>query len=91
MCGYFLAKRAYQFAVEYADDRGDARIEPHHLLYGALRDAQDPLGTQLSRRSRTSLATLGWTPGRTNPLRLLLQARGVDPADLTAAIVAFPS
>jgi ATP-dependent Clp protease ATP-binding subunit ClpA len=90
MCGYFLAKRAYQFAAEYADDRGDAQIEPHHLLYGALRDAQDPLGTQLSRRSRTSLATLGWTPGRTNPLRLLLQARGIDPAELAAAVAGFP-
>jgi hypothetical protein len=91
LCGYFLATRAYRFAVEYADDRGDAHIEPHHLLYGALRDAQDPLGTQLGRRSRTSLATLGWTPGRTNPLRLLLQARGIDPTELAAAVAGFPS
>jgi ATP-dependent Clp protease ATP-binding subunit ClpA len=86
LCGYFLAKRAYQFAADYADDRADTRIEPHHLLYGALRDAQDPLGTQLSRRSRTSFATLGWIPGRPNPLRLLLQARGIDPTALTAAL-----
>jgi hypothetical protein len=90
LCGYFLAKRAYQFAAEYADDRGDTQIEPHHLLYGALRDAQDPLGTQLSRRSRASLTTLGWTPGRPNPLRLLLQARGIDPAGLAADLAGFP-
>jgi ATP-dependent Clp protease ATP-binding subunit ClpA len=91
LCGYFLAKRAYQFAAEYADHRGDTQVGPHHLLYGVLRDAQDPLGTQLSRRSRTSLATLGWTPGRPNPLRLLLQARGIDPTQLAADLAASPS
>jgi ATP-dependent Clp protease ATP-binding subunit ClpA len=91
LCGYFLAKRAYQFAAEYADDRGDTQIEPYHLLYGALRDAQDPLGTRLSRRSRASLATLGLTPGRPNPLRLLLRARGIDPAVLAADLAGSPS
>jgi hypothetical protein len=91
LCGYLLAKRAYQFAVEYADGRGDARIEPHHLLYGALRDAQDPLGTELGRRGRASLATLGGTPGRPNPLRLLLQARGIDPVGLAADLGASRS
>jgi hypothetical protein len=91
LCVYLLAKRAYQFAVEFADERGDTRIEPRHLLYGALRDAQDPLGTELSRRSRANLATLGWTPGRPNPLRLLLQARGIDPAGLAAALAVSPS
>lgn len=90
-CGYFLAKRAYNFAAEYANDRGDTQIEPQHLLYGALRDAEDPLGTQLSRRSRTGLASLGWIPGRPNPLRLLLQARGLDPAQLAAALAGAPS
>jgi hypothetical protein len=84
LCGYLLARRAYHFAVAYADERGDARIEPHHLLYGALRDARDPLGTELSRRSR---AALGLVPGRPNPLQLLLRARGIDPARLAAEIV----
>jgi ATP-dependent Clp protease ATP-binding subunit ClpA len=82
LCVQLLAKRAYHFAAEYADQRGDAQIGPQHLLYGLLRDARDPLGTQLSRRSRTTLAGLGWAAGRPNPLRLLLQRRGVDPARL---------
>jgi ATP-dependent Clp protease ATP-binding subunit ClpA len=86
LCGYLLAKRAFHFAAEYADRRGDARIGPEHLLHGALRDARDPLGTQLGRRSRTSLAALGWTPGRPNPLRLVLQARGLDLARLAAEL-----
>jgi ATP-dependent Clp protease ATP-binding subunit ClpA len=78
LCVHLLAKRALHFAADHAADRGDAHVNPQDLLYGVLRDAQDPLGTQLSRRGRTTLGRLGWTPGRPNPLRLLLQARGVD-------------
>jgi hypothetical protein len=48
------------------------------LLYGVLHDARDPLGTELSCRTRKELAGLGWTAGRPNPLRLLLEARGID-------------
>jgi hypothetical protein len=33
------------------------------LLYGVLHDARDPLGTQLSRRTRKVLAELGWSAG----------------------------
>jgi ATP-dependent Clp protease ATP-binding subunit ClpA len=78
LCVHLLTKRALHFAADHAADRGDDQITPQHLLYGVLRDAQDPLGTQLSRRGRHTLARLDWTPGRPNPLRLLLQARGVD-------------
>jgi hypothetical protein len=88
LCAYLLARRAFQFAVEHADRRGDARIEPHHLLYGALRDAQDPLGAQLSRRSRTTLAAHGWTAGRVNPLHVVLRAHGLDPVRLAADLAA---
>jgi hypothetical protein len=66
--------------------RREARIGPEHLLYGVLHDARDPLGTQLSRRSRRQLAGLGWTAGRPNPLRLLLEARGIDPTWLAAEL-----
>jgi hypothetical protein len=38
----------------------------------------DPLGTQLSRRSRQELAALGFTVGRPNPVRLQLEARGIE-------------
>jgi hypothetical protein len=61
-----------EFAARCAADRGDAGIGPQHLLYGVLLDARDPLGTQLSRRSRQQLAPLGFVPGRPNPVRLQL-------------------
>jgi len=78
LCVYILAKRALQIAAQFAARRGDAGIGPQHLLYGLLQDARDPLGTQLSRRSRRQLATLGFVPGRPNPVRLQLEARGMD-------------
>lgn len=90
LCVHLLAKRALHFAADHAADRGDAHVNPQDLLYGVLRDAQDPLGTQLSRRGRTTLAGLGWTPGRPNPLRLLLQARGVDLPQLATDVGGSP-
>jgi hypothetical protein len=83
LCVHMLAKRALHFATDLADDRGDDRITPQHLLCGVLRDAHDPLGTQLSRRGRRSLAEWGWTSGQVHPLRLLLQNRGVSLTGLT--------
>jgi hypothetical protein len=73
-----MAKRSFDIATRFADRRGDVGIGPEHLLYGVVHDARDPLGAQLSRRSRKQPATLGWAAGRPNPLRLLLEARGID-------------
>jgi hypothetical protein len=84
LCVYLLAKRSFEFAAGFANRRGDAGIGPVHLLYGVLQDARDPLGTQLRRRSRNELAILGWTPGRPNPLRLVLEGRGINLAQLAA-------
>jgi ATP-dependent Clp protease ATP-binding subunit ClpA len=86
LCGYLLAKRSLQIAADFADRRGETGIGPEHLLYGVLQDARDPLGTQLSRRNRRELTTLGWTAGRPNPLRLLLEAYGIDPAQLAGEL-----
>lgn len=81
LCVHLLAKRALHFAADLADHRGEAHITPQHLLYGVLRDAQDPLGTQLSRRSRSTLAALGWTPGRPRPATAPRQpSRGPSPS-----------
>jgi len=55
------------------------------LLYGLLRDARDLLGSS-SRRSRRQLAALGCTAGRPNPLRLLLESRGIDLTQLAAEL-----
>jgi ATP-dependent Clp protease ATP-binding subunit ClpA len=78
LCGHMLGKRALEMAAEYARARGDAGVEPRHLLHGVLQDAQDPLGTQLSRRSRRQLRARGFAAGRPNPVRLQLEARGLD-------------
>lgn len=86
LCVHVLAKRSFEFAAGLADRRGEQGIGPEHLLYGVLHNARDPLGTQLSRRSRRELAPLGWTPGRPNPLRLVFEARGLDLARLTAEL-----
>ena len=90
LCTYVLAKRSFDIAARFANERGDAGIGPEHLLYGILHDARDPLGTQLGRRTRRELATLGWTAGRSNPLRLLLEARGVDLTRLAAQLTGPP-
>jgi hypothetical protein len=90
LCVYILAKRSFEMAARFADHRGEAGIGPEHLLYGLLQDARDPLGTQLSRRSRRELAALGWTAGRPNTLRLLLEARSVNPTKLAAALGQSP-
>ena len=90
LCVYLLAKRAMELAARSAADRGDAGIGPQHLLYGVLQDARDPLGTQLSRRSRRQLAPLGFAVGRPNPVRLQLQAYGIDLQQLAADLSASP-
>lgn len=86
LCVHVLAKRSFEYAAGFATGRGDAGIGPDHLLYGVLQDAADPLGTQLSRRSRRELASLGFVPGRPNPVRLQLQAHGIDLSVLAAEI-----
>jgi len=90
LCVYVLAKRAMEMAARFAAQRGDAGIGPRHLLYGVLQDARDPLGTQLSRRSRRQLAPLGFEPGRPSPVRLQLQARGIDLQRLAADLNTAP-
>jgi hypothetical protein len=79
-----------EMAAQFAAQRGDAGIGPEHLLYGVLQDARDPLGTQLSRRSRKQLATLGFQPGKPSPVRLQLQACGIDLQHLAADLYPAP-
>jgi ATP-dependent Clp protease ATP-binding subunit ClpA len=86
LCVYILAKRSFEIATQFATRRGDSGVGPDHLLYGVLRDALDPLGTQLSRRSRRELAPLGFTVGRPNPVRLQLEARGLELPQLAAQL-----
>src|SRR6266853_6861687 len=60
LCGpLFFAKRAMYLASCYAESRDAAAVTPEHLLYGVLRDLDDPYGAPLQRRVRTQLAQLG--------------------------------
>jgi ATP-dependent Clp protease ATP-binding subunit ClpA len=87
LCGPpFFAKRALQLAVSRAESRGDAAVTPEHLLYGVLRDLDDPYGARLGWRGRRHLAQLGWTTGTVNPAAALLQAHGIDPVRLRAEL-----
>lgn len=86
LCVYLLTKRSFEIAARFADRHGSVGIGPEHLLYGVLHDALDPLGTDLGRRSRKELAGLGWTAGRPNPVRLLLEARDIDLARLATQL-----
>jgi ATP-dependent Clp protease ATP-binding subunit ClpA len=86
LCVHILAKRSFEIAAHFARGRGDDQIGPDHLSYGVLQDALDPIGTQLSRRGRRQLATLGFLPGRPNPVRLQLEARGLQISQLAAQL-----
>jgi ATP-dependent Clp protease ATP-binding subunit ClpA len=86
LCVYVLAKHSFEIAAGYAQRQGDSGVGPEHLLYGVLEDARDPLGTQLSRRSRRQLAAIGLEVGRPTPLRVLLESRGIDPTRLAVQL-----
>jgi ATP-dependent Clp protease ATP-binding subunit ClpA len=91
LCGPALfAKHALQLAAERAEASGQAGVTPEHLLYGVLRDLDDPYGAELSRRGRRHLVQLGWTIGTVNPAATLLQAHGIDPAGLRAELTDAP-
>lgn len=73
-----LLKRALELAELHAHAVGREQATINDVLVGILRDAQDPVGTQLSRRGRRSLLQLGLTPGGAAPVRLIIEARGLN-------------
>lgn len=86
LCVHLLAKRALEIAARAAAREEATGIGPDHLLHGVLQDALDPLGTQLSRRGRRQLARYGFVPGRPNPVRLQLEAHGIELPRLAAQL-----
>lgn len=91
LCGpLFFAKRALQLAAGHAESRGEAAVTPEHLLYGVLRDLDDPYGAQLGRRGRKHLGQLGWTIGAVNPAGALLRDHGIDPVRVRADLERNP-
>ncbi len=91
LCGPpFFAKRAMYLASCYAESRDAAAVTPEHLLYGVLRDLDDPYGAPLGRRGRKHLAQLGWAIGPVNPASALLQAHDIDPVRLRSELDRTP-
>jgi hypothetical protein len=86
----FFAKRAMYLASCYAESRDAAAVMPEHLLYGVLRDLDDPYGAPLGRRGRKHLAQLGWAIGPVNPASALLQAHDIDPVRLRSELDRTP-
>ena len=77
--------RVLRFACQEAVAR-DQPVGPEHLLLGLLRDAQDPVGTDLDPRERRLRALLGLPNRGAHPIRLLVEARGLTLQALAAAV-----
>ena len=72
-----LVKRALELAERHAHAAGREQATIDDVVVGILRDAKDPLGTQLSRRGKRSLLQLDLVPGSPAPVRLIVEARGL--------------
>src|SRR6266516_3661784 len=91
LCGPpFFAKRAMYLASCYAESRDAAAVTPEDLLYGVLRDLDDPYGAPLGRRGRKHLTQLGWALGPVNPASALLQAYDIDTIRLRSELDRTP-
>ena len=73
-----LAKRACELARQQASRLGQRDVTSEHLLWGVLRDAQDPLGTGLSRRARRTSSHLGLRHGSPSPVRQVTEDAGAS-------------
>ncbi len=80
-----LDRRALVFAAREASARGQ-ELGPEHLLFGLLRDASDPAGTDLYSNERREYAYLGLPVRGLHPVRLLIEACGVAIGTLLAAV-----
>lgn len=88
-CGRLvLTKRAVALAIELAERLRHSAVEPAHLVAGVLRDARDPVGTQLSRRGGTELVRVGLRVDAPSPVPLILARCGVNTRAVETEILA---
>jgi ATP-dependent Clp protease ATP-binding subunit ClpA len=73
-----LTKRAFELAWQEAGRLGQHEVRTEHLLLGILRDAQDPLGTGLSRRAKRISAYIGLPQKGPAPVRLIVESSGIS-------------
>jgi ATP-dependent Clp protease ATP-binding subunit ClpA len=81
-----LCGRAMGFAAHEAIAR-DQDVGPEHLLLGLLRDAEDPVETDLAPQDRRQRVLLGLPDQGPQPIRLLVEARGLTLDRLQTAVL----
>ena len=81
-----MCRRALRFAFDEAVARGE-EIGPEHLLLGLLRDAEDPVGADLTPQELRQRVYLGLPDHGPHPVRLLIEARGYTLEAVRAAML----
>jgi ATP-dependent Clp protease ATP-binding subunit ClpA len=81
-----MSRRALGFAADEAIAR-DQEIGPELLLLGLLREAKDPVETNLYAQERRQRGLLGLPEHGPYPVRLLVEARGLTLEALQAALL----
>jgi ATP-dependent Clp protease ATP-binding subunit ClpA len=80
-----LCGRALNIAAHEAIAR-DQEVGPEHLLMGLLRDAEDPVGTDLHPSWRRQRVVLGLPDRGPHPIKLLIESRGLTLEALRSAV-----
>jgi hypothetical protein len=78
--------RAMGFAAHEAIAR-DQDVGPEHLLLGLLREAEEPIGTDLPAQSRRERVLLGLPDHGPHPIKLLVEGQGLTLGGLQAAVL----
>ena len=78
--------RALHIAAQEAIAR-DQEVGPEHFLLGLLRDAEDPIGTDLTAQQRRQRVLLGLLDHGPQPIKLLVEARGLTLDTLRGALL----
>jgi ATP-dependent Clp protease ATP-binding subunit ClpA len=81
-----LCWRVFGFAAHEAIAR-DQDVGPEHLLLGLLRDAEDPVGTDLSAQQRRQRVLLDLPDHGPQPVKLLVEAHGLTLETLREALL----
>jgi ATP-dependent Clp protease ATP-binding subunit ClpA len=81
-----VCARAMGIAAHEAIAR-DQEIGPEHLLLGLLRDAEDPVETDLAPQDRRQRVLLGLPDHGPSPIRLLVEGQGLTLAQLRTALL----
>jgi ATP-dependent Clp protease ATP-binding subunit ClpA len=81
-----LCGRALHIAAHEAITR-DQEVGPEHLLLGLLGDAEDPVETDLAPQDRRQRVLLGLPDHGPNPIRLLVEAKGLTLHRLRIAVL----